>query len=185
VRVVLSNEYGSQPLVIGAAHIALSDSGAAIKAGSDRALTFNESFTIPLGALAISDPVELSVAPLSSVAVSLFLPGVTTTTTMHWDARQTALYRGGEQGRRRRHPARFQNRISAVPEWNPGRCAGGRACDRDLRRLDHGWGRLHPRTPTTAGQICLPSGFKRRMAPRSPSSTKEYPALGCLPIAWA
>ena len=31
VRVVLSNEYVSQPLVIGAAHIALSDGGAAIK----------------------------------------------------------------------------------------------------------------------------------------------------------
>jgi hypothetical protein len=36
VRLELSNEYGSQPLVIGAAHIALSDGGAAIKAGSDR-----------------------------------------------------------------------------------------------------------------------------------------------------
>jgi hypothetical protein len=65
VRVELSNEYGSQPLVIGAAHIALSDGGAAIKAGSDRVLTFsgNESITIPPGAPVISDPVELSVAP--------------------------------------------------------------------------------------------------------------------------
>lgn len=38
VRVVLSNEYGTQPLVIGAASIGLSDGGAAIKAGSDRVL---------------------------------------------------------------------------------------------------------------------------------------------------
>ena len=137
MRVDVSNEYGSQPLVIGATHIALSDGGAAIKAGSDRVLTFsgNESFTIPPGAQAVSDPVELSVPPLSNVAVSLFLPEVTPTTTMHWDARQTALYRGGEQGRRSRHPAGFQNRISAVPEWNPGRRAGGRACDCHLRRL--------------------------------------------------
>jgi hypothetical protein len=92
VRVELSNEYGSQPLVVGAAHIALSDGGAAIKAESDRVLTFsgNESVMIPPGAPVISDPVELSVAPLSSVAVSLFLPEVTPTTTMHWDARQAA-----------------------------------------------------------------------------------------------
>jgi len=99
VRVELSNEYGSQPLVIGAAHIALSDGGAAIKAGSDRVLTFsgNEWVTIPPGAPMISDPVELSVAPLSSVVVSLFLPEVTPTTTMHWDARQTAYIAAGNK----------------------------------------------------------------------------------------
>ncbi|HEY5769769.1 MAG TPA: SGNH/GDSL hydrolase family protein [Terrimicrobium sp.] len=98
-RVVLSNEYGVQPLMIGAAHIALSDSGAAIKEGSDRVLTFsgNESFTIPPGALAISDPVDLPVPPLSSVAVSLFLPEVTPTTTMHWDGRQTAYIVAGNK----------------------------------------------------------------------------------------
>ena len=99
VRVVLSNEYGSQPLMIGAARVALSDSGSAIKAGSDRVLTFsgNESFTIPPGALIVSDPVELSVPPLGSVAVSLYLPEVTPTTTMHWDGRQTAYIVAGNK----------------------------------------------------------------------------------------
>jgi lysophospholipase L1-like esterase len=99
LRVVLSNEYGSQPLVIGAAHVALSDQGAAIKAGSDRVLTFShkESFTIPPGALAVSDPVELTVPPLGSVAVSLFLPKVTPTETMHWDGRQTAYIVAGNK----------------------------------------------------------------------------------------
>ncbi len=99
VRVQLSNEYGGQPLVVGAAHIALSSGGAAIKEGSDRVLTFSgkESFTIPPGALAVSDPVELSVPPLSSVAVSLFLPDVTPTTTMHWDGRQTAFVVAGNK----------------------------------------------------------------------------------------
>ena len=99
VRVVLSNEYGTQPLVIGAASIGLSDGGAAIKAGSDRVLTFsgNKSFTIPPGALVISDPAELSVAPLTSVAVSLFLPKVTPTSTMHWDGRQTAYIVAGDK----------------------------------------------------------------------------------------
>jgi lysophospholipase L1-like esterase len=99
VRVVLSNEYGSRPLVIGAAHLALSDIGAAIKVGSDRALTFsgNTSVTVPPGAPAISDPVDLPVSPLSSIAVSLFLPEVTPATTMHWDARQTAYIAAGNK----------------------------------------------------------------------------------------
>ena len=99
VRVVLSNEYGSQPLLIGAARVALSDSGSAIKAGSDRVLTFSgsESFTIPPGALIVSDPAELSVPPLGSVAVSLFFPEVTPTTTMHWDGRQTAYIVAGNK----------------------------------------------------------------------------------------
>jgi hypothetical protein len=36
VRIELSNEYGSDPLVIGAAHVALAGDGSAIVAGSDR-----------------------------------------------------------------------------------------------------------------------------------------------------
>jgi hypothetical protein len=61
MRVMLSNEYGSRPLVIGAAHVALAGSGAAIVAGSDRALGFDghPSVTIPPGASVISDPVHV------------------------------------------------------------------------------------------------------------------------------
>ena len=40
VRIRISNEYGDRPLVIGAAHIAVRDTGAAIVAATDRALTF-------------------------------------------------------------------------------------------------------------------------------------------------
>ncbi len=92
MRVVLSNEYGSKPLVIGAAHVALAGSGSAIVAGSDRALSFegHPSVTIPPGAPVISDPVDLTVAPLSNVAVSLFLPEQTPLTTIHWEGVQTA-----------------------------------------------------------------------------------------------
>ena len=99
LRVVLSNEYGDAPLVIGAAHVALAEEGAAITAGSDRALTFsgNPSVTIPPGAPAVSDPVDLGVEPLGSVAVSLFLPDITPTATMHWDGRQTAYIAAGNK----------------------------------------------------------------------------------------
>jgi lysophospholipase L1-like esterase len=92
VRVELSNEYSEHPLVIGAAHVALAGEKGAIVPGSDRALTFSgsASITVPPGAPVWSDPVDLPVQPLGSLAVSLFLPEITPTTTWHRDARQTA-----------------------------------------------------------------------------------------------
>ncbi len=92
VRIVLSNQYGHRPLVIGAAHVALAGTGSAIVAGSDRALTFGGAgtITVPPGAPAVSDPVDLDVPALGSVAVSLFLPEVTPVTTAHWEGVQTA-----------------------------------------------------------------------------------------------
>ncbi len=77
LRVRLSNAYGTRPLAIGAAHIALRDKGAAIVAGSDRKLTFGggDTAVIAAGAVQFSDPVELAVAPLADLAVSFHLPG--------------------------------------------------------------------------------------------------------------
>jgi lysophospholipase L1-like esterase len=77
LRVRLSNAYGSRPLVIGAAHLGLRDSGPGTIPGSDRALTFGgeSTATIAAGALVLSDPIELTVTPLADVVVSIFLPG--------------------------------------------------------------------------------------------------------------
>jgi lysophospholipase L1-like esterase len=77
VRVRLSNAYGTRPLRVGAARIGLRASGAGIVPGSDRKLTFGgeHSATIAVGALLVSDPVELQVAPLADVAISVYLPG--------------------------------------------------------------------------------------------------------------
>jgi lysophospholipase L1-like esterase len=75
VRVILTNEFGLDPLTIGAAQIALS-SGASGITGTGTPLTFGgqTSVIIPPGALMVSDPVVLKVAPLSNLAVSIFLP---------------------------------------------------------------------------------------------------------------
>ena len=99
VRVVLSNEYGTQPLLIGTAHVALADKGAAIVAGSDRKLTFGgkDSIEIPPGAPAISDPIALDVAALTKLSVSLFVPRTSPTSTMHWDGHDTAYIVSGDQ----------------------------------------------------------------------------------------
>jgi lysophospholipase L1-like esterase len=77
VRVRLSNAYGIRPLPIGAAHIGLRAGGPAIREGSDRVLTFGgaASAVIAAGAVLLSDPVHLEIAPLADVAVSAFLPG--------------------------------------------------------------------------------------------------------------
>jgi lysophospholipase L1-like esterase len=99
VRIVLSNEYGKAPLKIGAAHIALAADGGAIKPGTDHPITFggSPSIVIPPGAPAISDPVDFAVEPLSQVAVSLFLPDISPTTTIHWDGHQTAYVAAGNK----------------------------------------------------------------------------------------
>jgi lysophospholipase L1-like esterase len=99
VRIVLSNEYGAMPLKIGDAHIALAADDGKIQAGSDHAVTFggSPSIVIPVGAPAISDPIDLAVAPLAKVSVSLFFPEVSPTTTMHWDGHQTAYVAAGDK----------------------------------------------------------------------------------------
>ena len=91
VRVRLST-FGASALVLGAAHIALRDAGAAIVPGSDRTLTFGgqPSITIPAGALVVSDPVDLDVPALSDLAVSIFVPGSTGPATWHFVAMQTS-----------------------------------------------------------------------------------------------
>ena len=76
VRVVLSNTFGTQPLRIGAAQVALRDQGAAITAGSNRVLTFGglAQPMVPAGALLVSDPVDLPVPDFADVVVDLYLP---------------------------------------------------------------------------------------------------------------
>lgn len=77
LRVRLSNAYGNRPLTVGPVHIGLRHAGPAIIAGSDRVVTFGgeASATIAVGAVLLSDPVELTVAPLADIAISFFLPG--------------------------------------------------------------------------------------------------------------
>ena len=95
LRVRLSNAYGDGRLAIGAARIALRESGAGIVPGSDRRLTFGGagSAAVPAGALLVSDPVALDVPPLADLAISLHLPGAVAESfrvTGHGNAHQTS-----------------------------------------------------------------------------------------------
>jgi hypothetical protein len=70
VRVLISNAYGTAPLMIGAAHIALRDKEGAIQGTSGRALNFSgrPTMAIPAGAIAYSDPVNLTVPAMADLA---------------------------------------------------------------------------------------------------------------------
>ena len=97
LRIVLSNEYGAAPLVIGAAHAAPADAGPVSGAGREVTFGGKANAIVAPGATLLSDPVDLVLAPLASVAISLFLPNKTEATTFHWDGRQTAYLVPGNQ----------------------------------------------------------------------------------------
>ena len=106
VRVVVANSLGTQPLRIGGAAVGLRDKGAAMVAGSARALTFGglAQPVIPAGAILASDPVDLAVPDFGDVVVDLYLPD----DTAAWKSPLTV------------HPASWQvNYVSA-----PGNHAG-------------------------------------------------------------
>jgi lysophospholipase L1-like esterase len=76
VRVVLTNEFGIEPLTIGGGQVALSIGGSEIDLASAEMLTFGgrPSITIPPGASVISDSSEIKLPPFANVAISLFVP---------------------------------------------------------------------------------------------------------------
>jgi len=92
---VLSNAFGTAPLPVGAAAVALRQKDSAVTAGSGRPLTFSgsASTTIAAGAVAVSDPVALTVPALADLVVDVFLPGDTASSpsplTTHASALQT------------------------------------------------------------------------------------------------
>ncbi len=107
VRVRFSNELGTTPLVIGAATVALATGDSAIDSASMHTLTFGgaTSIKIPAGAPALSDPVDFTVADLTELAVSMYLPEEAAPATMHMgrstyiaagDATQAASLDGAE-----------------------------------------------------------------------------------------
>jgi lysophospholipase L1-like esterase len=85
IRVKFSNAFATNALTIGAAHVALNDYANTVLAWSDRALTFHGqgSVTLPPGANAWSDPVELDVGQHTTVSVSVYVPGPYQPTTFH------------------------------------------------------------------------------------------------------
>jgi len=91
VRIRFTNEYGTKPLAIGTAHIALADDKGNVQPGSDHALTFagKPGTLIPAGAPMLSDAVDLPVKALASLSISVYLPEATGLCTCHAVGMQT------------------------------------------------------------------------------------------------
>jgi lysophospholipase L1-like esterase len=91
LRVIFTNEFGTEPLTIGAAHVAISQGGSSINLVSAAGLTFNgrTSVIIPPGALVVSDPATVNLPAAADLAISLFLPAQTIThLSQHGSANQ-------------------------------------------------------------------------------------------------
>lgn len=76
IRLEFASRNGAQPVRFGAVHAALANLDGSIVAGTDRVVTFggkNELDLLP-GSRAVSDHIDLPVAPLAHVAVSVYLP---------------------------------------------------------------------------------------------------------------
>ena len=88
LRVRLSNAFGATPVVVGTAHLAIRAKESAIAPDTDRPVTFGgkPGCTIGPGVVLFSDPVELSVPPVTELAVSLYFPGETGPPTTHGTA---------------------------------------------------------------------------------------------------
>jgi lysophospholipase L1-like esterase len=81
----LSNEYGSAPLLIGSATVAVPNDSTSIRPGTIQAVTFGgrNSVTIPVGAPVLSDPVAFPVASGAEISISLYFPKRVPTPTLH------------------------------------------------------------------------------------------------------
>jgi len=111
IRVRISNLYGSRPLVIGAAQVALqqADRAGSIQANSARAITFasETSVTVPAGMSILSDAVPFAVPDRGDVAIDLYLPAETGPATVHRFAeRATHVIEGNAVGMEHPEPSR-------------------------------------------------------------------------------
>ena len=100
VRVRFTNEFGTDPLTIADAHVALSAGGGAVKPGSDHKLTFGgqTSIRIAPGAAMYSDAADLDAPALSDLAISFYVPNqVVRSETYHSFADQTNYEATGDQ----------------------------------------------------------------------------------------
>lgn len=83
VRIAIANTFGTEPLRVGAAEVAISEGDGRIDPSSSAVLTFGGrgAASVEIGSILVSDPVDLVVAPLSDLTVDLYLPDDLSATT--------------------------------------------------------------------------------------------------------
>ena len=85
IQLRFSNEFGSSPLLIGSATVAVPLDASSVKQESIQSVTFgaDNSITIPAGAPVLSDPIKFPVTSGAEITVSIYFPKRLTTPTLH------------------------------------------------------------------------------------------------------
>jgi lysophospholipase L1-like esterase len=100
IRIHLSNAFGRWPLLFSSVHVAraVAPGSSAIVPGTDRVVTFSGSpqVIVPTGADYISDPIHLSVKPLSNLAITFYFRNPPARETGHPGSRSTSYYLSGD-----------------------------------------------------------------------------------------
>lgn len=99
IRLRLSNEMSTRPLLLGAVHVALAGANGETLPGTDRVVTFNQAqgATIPARAPLLSDPIAMPVKPLARLAISIHLPQGAPDSTVHSYSAATGWTAPGDQ----------------------------------------------------------------------------------------
>jgi lysophospholipase L1-like esterase len=101
LRVCVSNAFGTEALQLLSVSVAMKDAAGqpgSIVPGSDRKLHFHgrTSLSVPMGAEYVSDAIDLPVAPLSDLVVTLSIEHAPATVTVHPGARATSFLAAGD-----------------------------------------------------------------------------------------
>lgn len=93
LRLIFSNRYGTQSLVLGDSYLSIDDQPDLIR------ITFKggNTATIPAGEIMHSDELILHVPSLSVIKLRTYLPESVPVETFHWDARHFSLLATGNQ----------------------------------------------------------------------------------------
>jgi lysophospholipase L1-like esterase len=126
-RIHLSNLFGSQPLVVSHASLAVASapSSPAAAAGTMRPLTFGgrSTVTVPVGGRVTSDAVRLDVPPDADLLVTTYSPEPSGPVTFHPWARQTNYLAAGDhcedvQGTAYDRQSPFWRYLTGVDVWS-------------------------------------------------------------------
>ncbi|HAF43199.1 MAG TPA: esterase [Sphingobium sp.] len=99
IRLRLSNEMSTQPLLLGAVHVAIAGENGETLPGTDHVVTFNQAqgATIPARAPLLSDPIAMAVKPLTRLSISIHLPQGAPDATVHSYSAATGWTAPGDQ----------------------------------------------------------------------------------------
>ena len=115
LRIRLTNEFGTEPLRIGAATMAMSAGTSSVDAASLHSLTFGglPSIVIPPGAEVLTDPVAMATPASANLAISIYLPlQQVSDVSVHSSAQQDSYIQTGNHVR----DASFTDPV-ITPSW--------------------------------------------------------------------